>query len=131
MRRLCTTDTVVSFLLIRTHSHKQTAILHSHLFRQQAVHDEDQRPLKAVEDDEEVQHDLSAVFLEEEEAENPRSSKNTQLSHCGRQKTPDLVEFGEVWVEAGELLGQFPHCDDEDCNVEDDDDADGYKETQD
>jgi len=53
------------------------------------VHDEDERPLEAVEDGEEVQHDLSSFFLEEEAAENPHPSKNTQLSHCGHRETPE------------------------------------------
>lgn len=92
------------------------------------MHDEDERPLEAVEDGEEVQHDFSLVLLEEEAAENPHPSKNTQLSHCGYCETPEVAEFGEVRVETGELFGQFPHSDDEKKAVEDDDDADGRKE---
>ncbi len=42
--------------------------------------------------------------------------------------SPDVAEFGEVWIEAGELFGQFPDSDDEDKAVEDDDDADGREE---
>lgn len=68
-------------------------------------------------------------MLEEETAKNPHPSKNTQLSHCGHRETPDVAEIGEVRVEAGELLGQFPHGDDENKAVEDDDDADGREET--
>ncbi len=52
------------------------------------MHDEDERPLESIEDDEEVQHDFSPVLLEEEEAEDPRSSENTQLSHGGHRETP-------------------------------------------
>ncbi len=52
------------------------------------MHDEDERPLESVEDDEEVQHDFSPFLLEEEEAEDPRSSENTQLSHSGHCETP-------------------------------------------
>ncbi len=33
------------------------------------------------------------------------------------------MEFGEVWVKAGELLGELPDGDDEEEDVDDDDEA--------
>lgn len=41
------------------------------------------------------------------------------------------MEFGEVWVEAGELLGEFPDGDDEEEDVEEDNEAHGAEETPD
>lgn len=95
------------------------------------MHDEDQRPLQAVEDDEEVQRNLSYFLIEEETAENPHASQNTQLSHRRHREASDGAEFGEVWVEAGEFLSQFPHGDDKNQAVEADDEADGREEAPD
>lgn len=41
------------------------------------------------------------------------------------------MEAGEVWVEAGELLGKLPDSDDEEEGIEDDDDTHGAKEAPD
>lgn len=41
------------------------------------------------------------------------------------------MEIGEVWVETGELLGEFPDGDDKEEGVEDDNEAHGPKETPD
>lgn len=41
------------------------------------------------------------------------------------------MQLGEVWVEAGELLGQFPDSDDEEKDIQDDDDAHRAEEAPD
>lgn len=41
------------------------------------------------------------------------------------------MKFGEVWVEASELLGELPDGDDEKEDVEDDDEAHRAEETPD
>lgn len=46
-------------------------------------------------------------------------------------RSPDLVELGQVRVEAAEFLNQPPHGDDEEEDVDEDDDAHGTEETPD
>lgn len=41
------------------------------------------------------------------------------------------MQIGEVWVEAGELLGELPDGDDEKEDIEDDDEAHGAVEAPD
>lgn len=105
-------------------------ILLSHLFRQQAVHDEDQRPLQAVENSEDVCYHCAALFKQE----GPKHPHQSQYAHLGdgcHCESFDFVQFGEVWVEGGELLGEPPDGDDEKEDVEDDDEAHWAEETPD
>lgn len=105
-------------------------VLVSHLFRQQAVHDEDQCSLQAVEDSEDVCFHRGALFKQE----GPKHPHQTQDAHLGdgcHCESFDFMQFGEVWVEAGELLGQLPDGDDEKEDIEDDDEAHGTVETPD
>lgn len=41
------------------------------------------------------------------------------------------MQLGEVWVEAGELLCEFPDSDGEEKDIQDNDDAHGAKEAPD
>lgn len=41
------------------------------------------------------------------------------------------MQLGEVWVEGGELLGELPHSDDEEKDVQGDDEAHRAKEAPD
>lgn len=41
------------------------------------------------------------------------------------------MQLGEVWVEGGELLGELPHSDDEEKDIQGDDEAHGAKEAPD
>lgn len=105
-------------------------VLLSDLFRQQAVHDEDQRSLQAVEDSEDVCKRCGPL-LKQEGPEHPHQTQYAHLGNSCHCESFDFIQFGEVWVEAGELLGELPDGDDEKEDVEDDDDAHGAKETPD
>lgn len=105
-------------------------VLVSHLFRQEAVHDEDQRSLQAVEDSEDICNHYGAFFKQE----GPKHPHQTQYAHLGDSchcESFHFVQLREVWVEAGELLGELPDGDDEKEDVEDDDEAHGAGETPD
>lgn len=93
----------------------------SHLFRQQAVHDEDQCALQAVEDSENIRDLNRRILLEQEDPRHPHQTQNTHLGYSCHCESFDFVQFGEVWVEAGELLGKFPYGDDEEENIHKDD----------
>lgn len=54
-------------------------VLVSHLFRQEAVHDEDQRSLQAVEDSEDICNHYGAFFKQE----GPKHPHQTQYAHLG------------------------------------------------
>ncbi|TNN63078.1 hypothetical protein EYF80_026694 [Liparis tanakae] len=53
------------------------------------------------------------------------------LDNSQVELSEDPIDFGEVRVEAGELLGQPPDGDDEEDDIEDDDEAHGTVETPD
>lgn len=70
-------------------------VFNNYRFWQEAVHDEDERSLEAVEDCEEIQENHSSLLLKEETAENPHAPENTQLSHGGHGKTPEMYKNWE------------------------------------
>lgn len=105
-------------------------VLLSDLFGQQAVHDEDQCSLQAVEDSEDICH-YYAVIFKHEGSEHPHQTQYANLGDSCHGESFNFVQFGEVWVEAGELLGKPPDGDDEEEDVDDDDEAHRAEETPD
>lgn len=105
-------------------------ILLSHLLRKQTMHDEDQRSLQAVQDSEDISHNHGA-FFKQEGTEHPHQTQYAHLGNCSDCESSDFVQFREVWVKSGKLLGKLPDSDDEEEDVEDDDEAHRAKEAPD
>lgn len=59
-----------------------------HQFAHEAVHDEDEHPLQAVKQSEEVCHHQGALFLKEEATKYPHPTQYTQLSYSRQHETP-------------------------------------------
>lgn len=59
-----------------------------HQFAHEAVHDEDEHPLQAVKQSEEVCHHQGPLFLKEEATKYPHPTQHTQLSYSRQHETP-------------------------------------------
>ncbi len=57
------------------------------LFDKQTVHDEEQNPLKAAKDGEQVGHDYCAL-VKLEATKDPHGAQHAQLSHCSNGERP-------------------------------------------
>lgn len=80
---------------MHTHTHTRSSTV-SYLFRQQTVHDEDQRSLQAVEDSEDIHHRDGALF-KHEGPEHPHQTEYTHLGdscHCESSADGIGVEGG-------------------------------------
>lgn len=85
------------------------------------MHDEDQCALQAVEDGENVRNGNRGILLKQEDPRYPHQTQNTHLGYSCHSESFNFVQVGEVWVEAGKLLGKFPDGDDKEEDIHKDD----------
>lgn len=80
---------------------------HSNLLAEEAVDQENEEALQAIDDGEEVSHDPGSwAYLQD--AQTPRAAQDEDLSYCFQGQHPCILDGWHFMVEGGEFLFQNP-----------------------